>query len=87
MLIPREMLIKATELSLNDIKQALDNSGYTEQGYIRSADFVGQNIHGAFVYRITFPDDSIDDAYAVGNVYVKIQDCSDPSKPRFVADY
>ena len=91
MLIPKELLVHATELSLTEIRQALAEFGYTDTQDIYSADFAGQNEDGNYVYRIMFPDSDVDDeddAYAVGNIYVSIEIPDATHKTfRFVADY
>lgn len=70
MLIPKEMLVRATELSLTEVKTALVANGYTDNADLKSVEFRGMNTTGAFVYEIEFGED--EDELSVGSVYVKL---------------
>ena len=89
MLIPKEMLIKATELSVADVDQALKANGYTDDD-LHSVTFAGQNSTGAYVYDILFDEDgealSTEDL-GEGKVYVKIRRKAMTKDFEFYAEY
>ena len=90
MLIPKEMLIKATELSVADVDQALKANGYTDNNDLHSVTFAGQNSTGAYVYDILFDEDgealSTEDL-GEGKVYVKIRRKALSRDLEFYAEY
>ena len=85
MLIPKEMLVQATELSLTAVKQALSCNGYTDNGDLCSVEFKGMNTTGSFVYGIEF--DEGEEEPSTGNVYVKIRRKAMSKDLEFYAEY
>ena len=85
MLIPKEMLIKATELSVADVDQALKANGYTDNGDLCSVEFKGMNTTGSFVYGTEF--DEGEEEPSTGNVYVKIRRKAMSKDFEFYAEY
>lgn len=85
MLISRELLVRATELSLTEVKAALAANGYTDNADLRSVEFRGMNTTGAFVYGIEFGED--EDELSTGNVYVKLRRGAFSKNFEFYAEY
>lgn len=85
MLIPKEILVKATDLAPLDIHEALQNSGYfNKPSVFLESVFLGMNPGGNYVYEITYKDD---DGVDVGNVYVKIERKAMSKDFKFYAEY
>lgn len=83
----REMLIKATELTTDELQQACASSS-TMQDAIISATFKGFTTGGTFVYDITYEDEYADeDGIGQGKLFVKIVRAPLSNKMVFVADF
>lgn len=85
MLISRELLVRATELSLTEVKAALAANGYTDNADLRSVEFQGMNSTGSFVYEIEFGED--EDELNTGRVYVKLRRLPMSKEWEFYAEY
>ena len=86
MLIPKELLVRATELCLTDVKAALTRSGYTDHDDLCSVEFKGMNSNGTFVYGIEF-DEGEEQDYSRGNVYLKLERDAFSTDFVFYAEY
>lgn len=71
MLASAEQLKKAMELSVAEVREALDRTGYGDNNEISEAKFKGFN-GTSFVYEITFPNPE-DEGTATGNVYIQLK--------------
>lgn len=85
MLITRELLIQATELTLADVKAALERSGYKSNSDLRAADFLGMNPNGSFVYEIGY--DGGDEELSKGNIYITLRRKVFSKDYEFYAEY
>ena len=71
MLLKKEHVTKAMQLSTGDVRQALERSGYTDP--ISAVTFMGMTTHGSFVYATEYID--IDTGTTeTGAVYVHYND-------------
>ena len=77
MLIAKEMLVRATELSLTEVKAALVRNGYTDNSDMKEATFLGMNTAGTFVYEIRY--DEGEEELSRGRIYVDLE-CKGSSK-------
>lgn len=70
MLIGADQVKKAMELNVAEIREALQRSGYGDNGEISAVRFKGFNGKD-FVYEITYPAPE-DEGDASGNVYISL---------------
>ena len=85
MLITRELLNKATELTLVDIRAALSRNGYNDHSDLKGAEFRGMNNNGTFVYAIEYDEGEAE--LSTGNIYVKLQRQPMSKNFEFYAEY
>ena len=71
MLISRELLNRATELTLADIRAALSTTGYGNLNDLRDARFLGMDPTGSFVYEISY--DEGEEELSRGNIYIRFR--------------
>jgi hypothetical protein len=71
MLIGAEQMKKAMELSVAEVCEALQRSGYSDLNDISEVRFKGFNGE-CFVYEITYPDPESEGA-ATGNVFISMK--------------
>lgn len=70
MLIPKNCVIEAMDLTTEGVKKTLRENGY-EVDTITSSEYLGMNTDGNFVYNITYPDE-ISGSETTSNIYVYI---------------
>jgi len=71
MLVGAEQVKKAMELTVAEVREALDRTGYGDNGEIVEARFKGFN-GTQFVYEITYPAPE-DEGMATGNIYIALK--------------
>lgn len=85
MLITKELLTRATELTLHDIKAALSRNGYNDHSDLKGAEFKGMNNNGTFVYGIEY--DEGEEELSTGNIYVTLKRGAFKKDFEFYAEY
>lgn len=71
MLVGADQVKKAMELSVVEVREALQRSGYGNNNEISEACFKGFN-GSQFVYEITYPATE-DEGDALGNIYISLK--------------
>lgn len=85
MLITLELLTRATQLTLADIRAALSRNGYSGNDDMVSAQFLGMNTTGTFVYEIQF--DAGEEELGRGRIYVELRRVPLKNDWNFYAEY
>jgi hypothetical protein len=86
MLLTKQQVVAAMQLTPAEIKALLFNEGYTDIEF-RSVQFTGMTDNLIFVYFATFISTEVDAGYETGNIYVKYKRRCSTVQLKLTADF
>jgi len=84
MFLNRERMQRCQSLSTQELRQALERSGYGSED-VSHAEFVGMNTSGAWIYSFQYPNEAGE--WESGRVYVRPEEDPDTGAMVFTAEF